>query len=398
MVRAVIEDVSSWTVTARASIDGGVSVTAHDGDDVVLRADLSQSHGDLRLQVDDPARGDRGCDASDAARVLVLVGHRLADGGTERLVLDAREPIFRSQARRLGFSGGLRQPLTRSPWTRSGTAARSSESTEPSEPASAHDSIAVRLTEHLPSVSVSGLPVSRRARVAKRAASGVAAPVELEVHGPDGVPLRLLVGDRPDLMVEPVAEAIDTALRFRRSIGPLATHIRRIDFAVPDHLIRTGRYGGVPQTGTGAAVVSADLVSWEGLAMFRRRAVPERAADTVLVPPPWSVVDRLIAHLCGRLVDHGLLADDRHRHTEVRRRLGKHLGVATFEHAIHRRRGDDPEVQQLAHLRLATEVSAFAATDVDGAIGELFTLWWFRPAEPAPLVTCFAEVVDDLYR
>ena len=55
-------------------------------------------------------------------------------------------------------------------------------------------------------------------------------------------------------------------------------------------------------------------------------------------------------------------------------------------------------MQQLAHLRLATEVSAFAATDVDGAIGELFTLWWFRPAEPAPLVTCFAEVVDDLYR
>jgi len=412
-VRRAIENVLPWTLDvheASGSTDGGVSITAHDSGEVVLRAEVAWADGDLRLRIDDIGPMDPGCRAADVATVLVVVGHRLADASTQRLVLETREPIFRAQARRLGFAGSLREPLTRTPWTTSGASIDPDDPDDPDDPtdpdepdepddrADGADAIAARLGAHLPAVAVVPSPSSRRARLAKRAASGVAAPVELEVQGPGQQPLRLLVGDRPDLMLEPVAEAVDTALRFRQAIGPLGSRIRRIDFAVPDHQLRTGRYRGTLQSEVGTVIITADLIAWDDLASFRRRPAPARAGGSAPVPAPGTIVDGLTAHLCGRLVDDALLAEDRHRHTEVRRRLGEHLGVATLEHAIHPRPRGDPEVQQRAHDRLATEASALAATSVAAAMGELFVLWWFRPDAPTPLVTCFAKVVDDLYR
>ena len=89
-----------------------VRLRSADGD--LATVDIAVDAGTLTITVRTEEPGQLGCDDRLAALVLVVTAH--AGRGTCRpsdLVLRTVDPIFRWQARRLGFEGGLREPLRR---------------------------------------------------------------------------------------------------------------------------------------------------------------------------------------------------------------------------------------------------------------------------------------------
>ncbi|HTT87516.1 MAG TPA: hypothetical protein VMF60_09125, partial [Acidimicrobiales bacterium] len=131
----------------------------------------------------------------DIGELLTGLLNEAREAGARRLRMTSPSILCRDQARRLGFCGGLREPLT-----------ISVDPAPPHRPTDASVDRQGRLLELVDVLNSFGLPTTARARRnvasrwAERLSSGVADLLDIEVSWTPGQVLVLRIPDRADLM------------------------------------------------------------------------------------------------------------------------------------------------------------------------------------------------------
>jgi hypothetical protein len=320
------------------SANGGGAVALQLSGPVVLRRDLAAAV----------------VDALTAARVPLL---------------DVGDELVRDAARRAGWTGGLRAPLA-----------------APAAPGAGATSIdpVVMVQELLPGTDVSRRGFSRRV-------------LTLHAVGSDGLRLRVKVPDRPDVMPEQLAAALDVAFGVRRRFGRMASGVHTITIDDGAGMFDDHHTAGSAQSGTGTFFLDTSLACADAMDAQRERL---GGAPTVSARPvrPWFGIDGVVAHEYWHNLDTTVVATPA-VYVELNRGLGEELGVETFEHALRGREPGAPPAWQAALRRIITEVSPYATTNWREATAELFKLWWCRPVDgpPTPLVARFGELLDRFY-
>ena len=343
---------------------------------------------------------DVGAEPDLAATLLVVLAMRAGGDRIDEVVVRTSDPIMRVQARRLGFAGDLRGPLTRAHWSVDGPGASADPDAEGVGTRS--PDLIAGLVGLLPGIEVRR--VARRSRLraaAKAAETGFAAACEIDVALPgDARPLRVVLTDRPDLLVEQVALAADTTLAVRRRFGAEGSCLRTLSFIRTDRSYRNGRVAGMAHSGTGLITLNGGYLTPGGtldLNLRRRARGAARRAPAGLTDPGFAPLDGVVAHECWHVLD-GRFQLDRYADTvEFRRRLGRYFGVETLEQALYGRERKAPPDQRLAYGRLVEEVSAYATTTLGEATAEMFKLWWCTPNDPPPIARLFGELLHDFF-
>jgi hypothetical protein len=319
-------------------------------------------------------------DEADVRALLdVLVGH--APDGLELVTTD---PLVRDIARRHGFAGTLRGPLT--PGAATVTAPLD-------DPVALRDAVQLLLP---------GIAVDMEAQVGatrgffRRAASGVARTVNLYAAPDPSAPrVRFSVPLREDLLVESVARGLEMTIEIGRRCGRAASHVRRVSFDYSDSQLLGGRHAGSADRVSGTIHMNASLASIEGLtAMETQRA--QRGGGSAGVPPPFNQIDGTTAHEMWHQMEGAIEGRHAMDGIELRRALGEALGVETLERAVGGGRTQSPEAWKVAHGRLVEEVSPYAATAPVEATAEMFKLWWCGSGAMSPIVRRFGELAGPL--
>jgi hypothetical protein len=297
----------------------------------------------------------------DAARAMVDAVTR-----ADVPVLDVADALLRGEARAIGWTGTLRGPLT-----------------APSGPIDALDVVAT-VEALLP-----GVQVAQRGRSRQQ--------LSLRAKTTDGLGMKVKVPDRPDVMPEMLAAALDTALSVRRRFGRMASGVRGIAIddgagGFDDH-----RTAGSASSSTGTFFLDTMLACADAMDAQRLRMAGGRGVSAA-VARPWFQIDGVVAHEYWHNLDTTVVASPA-VYLEINRALGVELGVETYEHALRGRDQNAPPAWQLAFGRIVTEVSPYATTNWRESTAELFKLWWCRPpdAPPAPLVACFGALLERFY-
>jgi hypothetical protein len=323
-----------------------------------------------------PAHGD----GAVSLRLLapVVIGRATAGALVEALTgagvatLDVGDELVRAEARALGWSGALRAPLA-APVGPGG----------PDGPGGVEDAVAT-VAALLPDVRVERRASWRRA-------------FSLRATTSDGVRLSVKIADRPDVVPELVAAALDTAFGVRRRFGRMASGVHTI--AIDDGAGKFNDHStlGSAQSGTGTFFLDTSLACADAMDEHRRRANGRRGVSAV-VPRPWFMLDGVVAHEYWHNLDSAMVAAPA-TYLEFNRVLGAELGVETFEHALRGGERNAPPEWQAAFSRIVAEVSPYATTNMREATAELFKLWWCQsPARPpAPLVARFGALVERYY-
>jgi hypothetical protein len=281
-------------------------------------------------------------------------------------VLDVGDELVRDAARRTGWTGALRAPLA--------------APTGASSPTEVPDAVQALL----PGTEVSRHGMSRRV-------------LQLRVRASDGLKLKVKVPDRPDVMPEQLAAALDIAFSVRRRFGRMASGVHTIVIddgagAFDDH-----RTAGSAQAGTGTFFLDTSLACADAMDAQRERT-GGRVPVSARPKRPWLPIDGVVAHEYWHNLDTTVVATPA-VYLELNRGLGAELGVETFEHALRGRESGAPPEWQAAFGRIVTEVSPYATSNWREATAELFGLWWCRPPNgpPAPLVVAFGALLDRFY-
>jgi hypothetical protein len=281
------------------------------------------------------------------------------------------DELTRSEARRAGWTGPLRGPLTAPSPTRSA--------------ANRADSRLTTIEGLLPWVEVT------RSRFGRKAFTLRAVAADGEHR------MRLKAPDRPDLMPEIVAAALDTAFAIRRRYGRMAAGVHTITIddgagGLDDHT-----KAGSTQGGSGTIYLETSLAFADALSADRLRRGGRRGVSAS-VPRPWFHIDGVVAHEIWHNMDATVAATPG-VYVEINRALGQELGVETFEHALRGRGAGAPEPWQLGFRRIVEEVSPYATTNMREATAELFKLWWCASPQspPSPLVARFGALLDHYY-
>ncbi len=297
----------------------------------------------------------------DAARAMVDAVTR-----ADVPVLDVADALLRGEARATGWTGTLRGPLV-----------------APTGPAGGLDPVATVET------LLPGVEVVRGRRTRQ--------PLSFGAKTTDGLRIKVKVPDRPDVMPEMLAAALDTALAVRRRFGRMASGVHGITIddgagGFDDH-----RTAGSASSGTGTFFLDTMLACADAMDAQRRRMAGGRGVSAS-VPRPWFQIDGVVAHEYWHNLDTTVVASPK-VYLEINRALGAELGVETYEHALRGRDQTAPPAWQLAFARVVTEVSPYATTNWRESTAELFKLWWCRPLDtpPAPLVACFGAQLDRYY-
>jgi len=281
-------------------------------------------------------------------------------------VLDVADALLRAAAREAGWTGALRAPLVAPAGT-------------------------VELLDPVATVQtlVVGAEIRRRG-FSRRALS-------IRVTTTDRLRMKVKVPDRPDVMPEMLAAALDTALAVRRRFGRMASGVHAISIddgagGFDDH-----RNAGAATSGTGTFFLDTSLACADAMDAQRRRMAGGRGISAT-VPRPWFQIDGVVAHEYWHNLDTTVLATPA-TYVEINRALGAELGVATFEHALRGREETAPPEWQHALARVVHEVSPYATTNMREATAEMFKLWWCAPpqAELSPLVARFGALLDRFY-
>jgi hypothetical protein len=280
--------------------------------------------------------------------------------------LDVGDALLRDEARAAGWAGALRAPLVAS----DGGDARL-------DPVAAVQSL------------LGGVEVERRGFSRHT--------LSLRVTTVDGLRMKVKVPDRPDVMPEMLAAALDTALAVRRRFGRMASGVRAISIddgagGFDDH-----RTAGAATSGTGTFFLDTSLACGDAMEAQRRRTAGGRGISAQ-VTRPWFSIDGVVAHEYWHNLDTTVLATPA-TYVEINRALGAELGVETFEHALRGREETAPLEWQHALARIVHEVSPYATTNMREATAEMFKLWWCAPPHtpPSPLVACFGALLDRFY-
>src|SRR5215207_1359371 len=260
-------------------------------------------------------------------------------------VLDVGDELVRDAARRSGWTGALRAPLAAPIGARN-----------PGE-------IADAVQELLP-----GTEVSRRTGFFSRNV------LTLRVDAADGLRLAVKVPDRPDVMPEQVAAALDIAFSVRRRFGRMASGVHTIVIDDGAGTFDDHRTAGSAQAGTGTFFLDTSLACADAMDAQRERT---RGRVPVSARPrrPWLPIDGVVAHEYWHNLDTTVVATPA-VYLDLNRGLGAELGVETFEHALRGRENGTPPAWQAAFRRIVTEVSPYAASNWREATAELFGLWW----------------------
>lgn len=309
------------------------------------------------------------CGREVAQRILAEAEAMAAGGG---VVLDSQSPVVRDQARRQGYTGPLRGPLTLLglPVDRPATAAAVS--------------------------ALIGRPVSedvpRRHRLLSAVRSGRRGVVCLTVAEPR---LVVTIPESPDLMIESVAGAIDTVLAVRDHFGTHAGHLQLVTFDRDSHGAGGTTWAGQANQTVFSIHLNDSLALADGWVRLRRERETAGARQTsAVVPHPFTLVDGVSAHEAWHQIEfkfRGRRAD----HAEFRRELGVVLGVDTLEQAIQGRQRAAPEELLLACKRLVQTVSPYAARNPLEATAEMFKLWWCGVSNPT--IDCFGRQLERFF-
>jgi hypothetical protein len=203
---------------------------------------------------------------------------------------------------------------------------------------------------------------------------------------------RVRYPDRPELMVEELARVVDVAIGMRRRFGPALAHTKLITIDYGQFGFRTSHFAGMATPTLGDVHLNASLFLPEELdemqatvAARGSRRPPQRAGGVL------TRADLVTAHELWHQLDIAFTSRQFRAGVEFRRQLGAYFGVATLEHVL----TDRGEVR----ARLASEVSAYATTNVHEAVAELGALWWctLALADPPPIARHFGEVVDRFF-
>jgi hypothetical protein len=330
-------------------------------------------------------RGQLGLDPSLAAALLVVLASR-RPAGLHELRLVTQDPIVRAQARRLGYEGGIRDALTRSGWSLDGDFAPR-----------ARQPIDAELSHLLPGLDVVDAPLDGVGRRVRRASTGMAATRRLRIGGPaDLSALDVVVTDDDETLAEPVACGIDTALAVRRSFGRAGSAVGSLVFGRTQYGFRTHRVAGTAEGNVSKININGSFVTTTGVqAMHRARANRLSKTPPAPVSPRFSMIDGVVAHECWHVIEQGYLARRFSESFDMRRELGRALGVDTLEQAITGGEQRATNDERRAYERLRDEVSPYATTTIREATAEMFKLAWCREGEPSPVIATFMQVVAD---
>ena len=300
------------------------------------------------------------------------------------------DPLFRYEVRSMGFSGGLRSPL--SPWGASAGA-----SVAPRDAETLAEMVNALLGRT--AVRAGQPPRSTMGRLANRAASGNVAPLFLTVAPREGRRFSVVVPQSREVLVEVVALAIDTALDIYQRLPEELKPLESIAFDRSDARFVRGkrRAAGAAHRTLARIHLNGSYASPDGLCAarhFRAKHPPLRPPRQA--QPPATFIDGIVAHELWHVAE-GVFQGSRYRDSiEFRRRLGHVLGVATLEHAV-RPRPEDGVVGQAALATLRSDVSEYATTNITEAMAELFEAWWWAPEPLAPVVARFGELLAEFF-
>jgi hypothetical protein len=284
-------------------------------------------------------------------------------------VLDVGDELLRDEARRAGWTGALRAPLA-----------------APVAPRASGDSadVAGAVQALLPGAEVSRRGFSRSV-------------LPLRAVTTDGLRLKVKVPDRPDVMPEQLAAALDVAFTIRRRFGRMASGVHTISIDAGAGMFDSHSVAGSAQSGTGTFFLDVSLACADAMDDQRRRMAGRRGVSAT-VPRPWFGIDGVVAHEYWHNLDTTVVASPA-VYLELNRRLGAELGVETYEHALRGREAGAPPEWQAALRRIVTEVSPYATTNWRESTAELFKVWWCAPADvpSPPLVAAFGALIDRFY-
>ena len=292
---------------------------------------------------------------------VVGVGETKADGPP---LVYVHDELVRNEARVTGWTGGLRQPLTR-PDPR--VANPSAVGRPPAE-----DPRITAVAALLPGTSVRRGGFSRHM-------------LTLKVAGADGrTRIRLRLPDRDDLMPETVASAADTTLAVKRRFGRMASGVHALAFDHGGGQFADGSVAGSAESGTGTIFLNTNLAFADDLVEQRRRAAASGGRGvSAVVQPPFTALEGVTAHELWHNLD-ATIQSTPGQYVEFNRVLGEELGVATFEYALRGGEASAPPEWRAARMRIVQEVSVYATTNLREATAEMFKLWWCsRPELPA---------------
>ena len=289
--------------------------------------------------------------------------------------------MVRDQARRRGYTGPLRGPLTMG---------HRPEEAVPGAPVDRTATAAA--VSALTGRSVSEDPASRRGGFLRAARSGYGRAACLSVAEPR---LVVTIPDSPDLMIEGVAGAIDTVLAVRDRFGPHAAHLEVISFDRPSQPSGKPRWAGQADHTVFSIHLNDNLVLADGWVRLGREGERKRGRPmSATVPHPFTRVDGVSAHEAWHQIEFKFQAR-RADHGAFRRELGAVLGVETLEQAIQGRLPNAPEEQLLACKRLIETVSPYAAKNPLEATAEMFKLWWCGVSNPT--IDCFGRLLERFF-
>jgi hypothetical protein len=323
------------------------------------------------------------------ALVLAAVAEAEERGATDVALL-SQSLLVRHEARRMGFGGGLRAPLAATTDAIARTAMIADADTHAT--AAAYDrrdrtAWLVAALDHLGVASTPARSTSALGRLTRRLAGGVGDTLEVVVEGAPGRTFVVSAPDRADTMPEAVALAADTTRAVLTRFPAQAAGVKFVYFDRAIFDMKSGGHtagmteGSNPSIHLNVMYVSAE-VSLE---------------ETDRPPPTFTALDRTVAHELWHRIEMVFEARDYRSSIDLRRQIGRSLGVETLEHAVKGGSAKAPAPWQAAHRRLMDEVSLYATTNVREATAEMFKQWWCRTGPTSPVVTRFGELVDQFF-
>jgi hypothetical protein len=389
----VVDEAEDGPVEIRFEPEGS-GFTVWSGEAVLAAVSGREDRGAFAINVGREGR----CDREVAARILAGVEAIAAPGA----LLDMGNPVLRDEARRRGYPGARRAPLTIGPQPvvgarRDTTAAGRGGGTAPprgGRPAAGGGAgaAAAAAIGALIGRAVSAEPWVENRRLFNLLRVGYGGAVRLTVADSD---LTVTIPDSPDLMVESAARAVDTVLAVRDRFGADAEHLRTVSFDRETHTGGHPRWAGQANHTVFSIHLNDSLVLADGWVRLRRHreTTPSRRPPAT-ARHPFTTIDGVAAHEAWHQIEfkfRGRLAE----HSAFRRELGAVLGVETLEQAIQGGHRSAPEAFRRAHVRLIETVSAYAATNPLEAGAEMFEVWWC--GAPNPTIDCFGRLLDRFF-
>ena len=203
--------------------------------------------------------------------------------------------------------------------------------------------------------------------------------------------------DRPDVVPELLAAALDVAIGVRRRFGRMASGVHTIAIDDGAGMFDDHRTLGSASAGTGTFFLDTSLACADAIAEARLRMAGRRGVSAT-PSRPWFAIDGVVAHEYWHNLDTTILATPRSTSSSTASSVPS-SGSRPTSTALRGRETGAAPAWQTAFQRILAEVSPYATTNWRESTAELFKLWWCRPVDgpPAPLVAAFGAQLDRFY-